>query len=155
MSNPECRCSCGRTCLLLPYAWVTRALGHVPGLNLLVGLNLICDYLLVVELNGHTHAVLVELKATWEPRAREQVRRSLPLLEYLRAVCEVQRESPFDDDSIQTSYLIICEKRRLNKQTLRAESTTRLSGEDYRNVEVRTYIGTTISLEILTGATRN
>ena len=129
--------------------------GHVPRLNIHAGLNLICDYLLVVELNGRTHAILVELKSTWEPRAREQVRRSLPLLEYLRAVCEVERETPFGDDNIRPGYLVICEKRRLNKQTLRAESTKRLSGEHYRNIRVRTYIGTTISLEILTGATRD
>ena len=38
--------------------------GHVPRLNLHAGLNLICDYLLVAELNGRTHAILVELKAT-------------------------------------------------------------------------------------------
>ena len=39
-------------------------MGHVPRLNLHAGLNLICDYLLVAELNGRTHAILVELKAT-------------------------------------------------------------------------------------------
>ena len=39
--------------------------GHVPRLNLRAGLNLICDYLLVAEVSGRTHAILVELKATW------------------------------------------------------------------------------------------
>ena len=37
--------------------------GHVPRLNLHAGLNLICDYLLVAEVSGRTHAILVELKA--------------------------------------------------------------------------------------------
>lgn len=125
--------------------------GHVPRLDLHAGLNLICDYLLVAEVSGRTHAILVELKATWDPRAREQVRRSLPLLAYLRTVCEVEREAPFDDDGIETGYLIICENRRLNKQTLRAEPVRMVDSEDYRDVRVRTYIGTTVSIEILTG----
>lgn len=127
--------------------------GHVPRLNLHAGLNLVCDYLLVAEVSGRTHAVLVELKATWDPRAREQVRRSLPLLTYLRTVCEVEREAPFDG-GIETGYLIICENRRLNKQTLRAEPVRTVDSEDYRDVRVRTYIGTTVSIEVLTGASR-
>ena len=129
----------------------SAGVGHVPRLNLHAGLNLICDYLLVAELNGHTHAVLVELKTTWEPRARDQVRRSLPLLAYLRAVCEVEREAPFDDHTTETGYLIICEGRRLNKQTLRTAPAETVDSEDYRNIRVRTYIGTTVSLEVLTG----
>ena len=129
----------------------SAGVGHVPRLNLHAGLNLICDYLLVAELNGRTHAILVELKATWEPRARDQVRRSLPLLAYLRAVCEIEREAPFDDGSIETGYLVVCEHRRLNKQTSRAEPARTADSEDYRNIRVRTYIGTTVSLEILTG----
>ena len=98
-----------------------EGVGHVPRLNLHAGLNLICDYLVLVESGDVTHAVLVELKATWEPRAREQVRRSPPILEYLRAVCEVNREAPFGDATIETGYLVICGNRRLNKQTTRAE----------------------------------
>lgn len=131
----------------------SAGVGHVPRLNLHAGLNLICDYLLVVELNGHTHAILVELKTTWESRAREQVRRSLPLLEYLRSVCEVEREAPFDGGRMQAGYLVICEKRRLNKQTMRAEPMKTAYSEDYKDITVRTYIGTTISLAILTGVT--
>ena len=123
---------------------------HVPGLNLHAGLNVIGDYLVVVESKGRTHAVLVELKATWEPRAREQVRRSLPLLEYLRSVCEVQRQAPFDDKGMQIGYLVICENRRLNKQTMKAAPVKTLDCEDYKNVRIWTYIGTTISLAILT-----
>lgn len=74
-------------------------------------------------------------------------------MEYLRTVCEVEREAPFDDGRIEAGYLIICEKnRRLNKQTLRAEPVSTVDSEDYRNVRVRTYIGTTVSIEILTGA---
>ena len=124
---------------------------HVPRLNIHAGLNLVCDYLLVVELNGHTYATLVELKATWDRKAREQVRRSLPLLAYLRSVCEVEREAPFDDPGIVTGYLVICRKRLLNKQTMKTEPVETVQIEEYKDITVRTYVGTTISLAILTG----
>lgn len=38
--------------------------GHAPGLRKDTGLESVCDYLLVAELNGNTHALLVELKKT-------------------------------------------------------------------------------------------
>ena len=128
---------------------------HAPRIRAGTGLNRVCDYLLLVEMGGHTHAVLVELKKTWEPRAREQVRRSLPLLEYLRSACEVEREARFDDDGIRVGYLVICENRRLNKQTTRPEPVEAVHSEDYKDITVRTYIGTTISLAILVGARRD
>ena len=59
--------------------------GHVSKLRADTGLESICDYLLFVERDGNTHAVLVELKKTWNRKAKEQLRRSLPLLEYLRS----------------------------------------------------------------------
>ena len=79
--------------------------GHAPRLKAGTGLNRIGDYLLVVELNGDTYAILVELKKTWDPRAREQIRRSLPLLEYLRSVCEVERGARFANTRIRVGYL--------------------------------------------------
>ena len=56
--------------ILTPVPVVAIRLGrggvsHAPGLRKDKGLESICDYLLVVELNGNTHAVLVELKKTW------------------------------------------------------------------------------------------
>ena len=129
--------------------------GHVPRIRAGTGLNLICDYLLAVELDGYTYAVFVELKKTWEGRAREQVRRSLPLVEYLRSACEVERGARFDGDGIRVGYLIICENKRLNKQTMRAEPVEAVHSEDYKDITVRTYIGTTISLAILTGTPPN
>ena len=128
---------------------------HAPRVRAGTGLNRVCDYLLLVEMGGHTHAVLVELKKTWEPRAREQVRRSLPLLEYLRSACEVEREARFDDDGIRVGYLVICENRRLNKQTTRPEPVEAVHSDDYKDITVRTYIGTTISPAILVGARRD
>ena len=143
--------------ILTPVPVVAIRLGrggvsHAPGLRKDKGLESICDYLLVVELNGNTHAVLVELKKTWQWKAKEQLRRSLPLLEYLRSACEVEHESGRDGTRISTGYLIICEKRPLDKQSPKANPAAAVQSEEYRNIRIRTYVGTTLSLTILTGA---
>lgn len=119
--------------------------GHVSNLRTDAGLESICDYLLVVERDGKTHAVLVELKKTWNRKAKEQLRRSLPLLEYLRSACEVERGTRYET-GMTTGYLIICERRRLDKQSPKPRPV-----EDYRNIKIRTRVGTTISLDLLTG----
>lgn len=119
--------------------------GHVSNLRTDAGLESICDYLLVVERDGKTHAVLVELKKTWNRKAKEQLRRSLPLLEYLRSACEVERGTRYETE-MTTGYLIICEQRRLDKQSPKPKPA-----EDYRNIKIRTRVGTTISLDLLTG----
>ena len=143
--------------LLTPVPVVAIRLGrgyvsHAPGLRKNKGLESICDYLLVVELNGNTHAVLVELKKTWEPKARKQLRRSLPLLEYLRSACEVEHEIRYDGTRISTGYLIICEKGRFDKQPPKASPAAAVRSENYRNIRISTYVGTTLPLAILTGA---
>lgn len=123
--------------------------GHVPGLRKDAGLESICDYLLVAELDGNTHAVLVELKKAWHRKAKEQLRRSLPLLEYLRSACEIEHETRRRE--LSTGYLVICERGRLAKQSPKARPTEAAGSEDYKNIKIRTWIGATISLGILAG----
>ena len=57
--------------------------GHLPGLRN-GPWKRICDYLLIFEIGNDVHAVFVELKktSTNEQRPKEQLRRSLPILEY-------------------------------------------------------------------------
>lgn len=129
-----------------------NGVGHVPGIRKDAGAEQICDYLLVVETGAETHAVLVELKKTWQSKAREQLRRSLPVLDYLRSACEVERQAPHDETRISTGYLVVCEKRRLNKQPPKLKGHKLIHSEEYRNIQIRTYVGTTISLAVLTGA---
>ena len=54
--------------------------------------NQICDYLLIGQANGSDYAIFVELKKTLreEEKPKEQLRRSLPILEYLLSVLPVQ-----------------------------------------------------------------
>ena len=115
----------------------------------------ICDYLLVAESGDRTHAVFVELKKTQteEEKPREQLRRSLPLLEYLRSVWEVESETPLGEHGIAVHYSILFERAspRLAKQRVRAAPTRPESEEDYKGLTVRTFVGTSVPLASLTG----
>ncbi len=115
----------------------------------------ICDYLLVVDWEGGLHAVFVELKrtSTGELRPRDQLRRSLPLLEYLRSVCEVEG-CDASIGSISTRYFIICEKRgrRLDKQSVKVDPARRIREERHEGVTIRTFIGTRVPFTTLLGA---
>ena len=53
-----------------------------------------CDYLIVVDKGAYYRAAFIELKKTLdeEHKPREQLRRSLPLLEYLRSLCSIHFE---------------------------------------------------------------
>lgn len=106
----------------------------------------ICDYLLVFETGNASHAVFVELKktSTDEQKPREQLRRSLPILEYLRSACRIEHGSASSESPVTVSYLMICEKRsmRLDKQPVRAEPAVRTREETYEDITIRTFIGT-------------
>ena len=115
----------------------------------------ICDYLLVAESETNTQAVFVELKKTKSngEKPREQLRRSLPLLEYLRSVCEVEHRTTFDRSDISTHYCIVFERNslRLDKQPVRTEPSRRIQDEEYKDIRVRVCVGTPVSLATLTG----
>lgn len=115
----------------------------------------VCDYLLVVESGEHRHAVFIELKKTLteEPRAWDQLRRSTPLLAYLRAVCEVE-SGEGETRSISTRCFIVAERggRRLDKQSVKTEPASRVRSVQFKNMTIRTFIGTRVSLATLIGA---
>ncbi len=118
----------------------------------------VCDYLLVGESDGATHAVFIELKKTLtnEDRPRDQLRRSLPLLEYLRSVCAVDRADAAPGSPTATTatvYSIICERggRRLRKQRLNANPERQVREAQYEGITIRTFVGTRVSLGTLTG----
>ena len=128
--------------------------GHAPGLGDGRFIR-ICDYLLVAESDTNTQAVFIELKktATTDKQPREQLRRSLPLLEYLRSVCEVEHRTTFDRSDISTHYCIVFERNslRLDKQPVRTEPARRIQDEEYKDIRVRVCVGTPVSLATLTG----
>ena len=125
---------------------------HLPGLREGPWTR-ICDYLLVFETGNVSHAVFVELKKTWrdEQKPREQLRRSLPILEYLRSACRIEYGPASSESPVKVSYLLVCEKgsTRLDKQPVRADPAARIREETYEDITIRTFIGTPLPLAAL------
>ena len=131
-----------------------EGVGHLPGLREGRSWTRICDYLLVFETGKASHAVFVELKKTWtdDQRPKEQLRRSLPILEYLRSACRIEHGSASIESSVTVSYLLICERgsMRLDKQPVRAGPAAGTRKQTYENITIRTFIGTSLPLAALT-----
>lgn len=101
----------------------------------------ICDYVLVDEAKDGCRVTLVELKSTLQKRTEglEQLRRSLPLAEYLMGVCEVELQSSWPR---RFNYALIAEKRtnRLDKQPVQLHADTTV--EDYMGIRAFVGVGT-------------
>lgn len=100
---------------------------HVDGLAL-SGLeegdwNQKCDYLLIVNSGAVYCAVFIELKKTltYEEKPLEQLRHSLPFLEYLRSLCRIHFEDGTPPE-VEVRYAVIAERGqpRLDKQAVKA-----------------------------------
>ena len=119
--------------------------GHVPGLRDGAPGRKICDYALLAESGDGIHATLIELKSTRndEEEPREQLRRSLPVLEYLRSACDVERGTD-GTRKMSVEYALVFEKeqaRTLSMQRVRREAPVT---ERYRNITVRTFVGNAV-----------
>lgn len=109
------------------------------------GWNQICDYLLIDDQGDECHVILVELKRTLQDRnkAFEQLRRSLPMADYLLSVCGVELRASWPRT---VSYVLIAEKRtnRLDKQHVRPQPGLRdRESCDYDGIEISVFVGTT------------
>lgn len=141
----------------LPAAFIairTERIGHVSRIND-GSWKRICDYLLVTESGDRIHAVFVELKKTQteEEKPRGQVRRSLPLLQYLRSMWEIESETPLGEHGIAVHYSILFERTspRLAKQAVRSDPTRPVREEEYKGLTIRTFVGTSVAFATLTG----
>ena len=107
----------------------------------------ICDYLLITARGGTYCAVFVELKETLRENddAREQLRRSLPILAYLRSVCAVEDRSEPD---VSVRYVILASRdaKRLDKQRIRNNPSEAIREERYRGIDVRSFACERISI---------
>ena len=103
----------------------------------------ICDYLVLTESGDRIHAIFVELKKTKksDDKPREQLRRSLPILKYLRSVWEIESETLLSEHGIiSVHYSILFEQtsQRLAKQPVRADPARRVDTEEYKGLKIRT-----------------
>ena len=58
---------------------------------------------------GKILVIIVELKKTLndEDKPNDQLRRSLPIFQYLRFVCEIESEFKIDDSDLVIEYVVI------------------------------------------------
>ena len=127
--------------------------GHPPGIQ--EGpCRRICDYLLIAKYKSNNYATFVELKKTSsnEEKPKEQLRRSLPILEYLRSACGIGNAGASNEPSMIVSYWVICERNsaKLDKQLVNADPAKRTRKEQYKNITIRTFIGKKIPFARLT-----
>lgn len=120
-------------------------LNHLPGLRDGPGKK-ICDYLLIARIDGTDHAVFVELKKSLASKGtpEEQLLRSRPLLEYLLAVCAVERGGKVSKPRI--SYVLVFENIHLNKAALRPDLSGKIDEISYKSINVKRFQGTELAL---------
>ena len=111
-----------------------------------------CDYLIVHEDDGVDHAVFVELKRTLgedKDYAMDQLFRSIPLLVYLRRICEIHFSDKPQQSKIPTRYVLLGEKlsERIDRQPGRPSQ--RQPPEIYKNITVNPFLGSRIGFNRL------
>ena len=108
-----------------------------------------CDYLLVHERKGENVVIFVELKKTLNEKGMEQLRRSLPLLDYLHSVCRIQYGVESYKSEMTIRYSIICEKinPRLDKQPVTPGRPPR--PEHYKGIKINKFVGSRVHFDLL------
>ena len=126
---------------------------HLPALQDRGDLKKICDYLLIGQLDGSDYAIFVELKKTLreEEKPKEQLRRSLPILDYLLSVCAVEHGS--GEHNLTIRYILIAEQSvdTLNKQRVQGEEAKKVNEETYKATQITTFVGTSVHFATLIG----
>ncbi len=118
--------------------------------------NQICDYLLIGQSNGSDYAILVELKTTLGERTKakgkEQLLRSLPILEYLLSVCAAEYGSS-EKSNLTIRYVLIAEKEhsRIYKRGSQrgGQGQPRQRQESYKSIKVATFVEPTVHFAAL------
>lgn len=116
------------------------ALKHLSCLK--SGCNKICDYLVIFQSNANYYAVFIEMKENMRgQRGHEQLRRSLPILDYLVSACKIEHNI---NPRISVKYVLVSEKvnSKLDKQPIRPISTKSIN-KRYKGIMVKEFIGKT------------
>ena len=139
----------------LPQCSVTIAIQKISHLSKLSTGRLTkrCDYLIVSQIDQYIYASFIELKTTMtnEEEPKEQLRRSLPIFEYLISVSEIEYEFSILKSDISISYAIIARRysERFDKQRVKIGPATTQQKEMYRGIAISKNIGTTMQFNTL------
>lgn len=111
----------------------------------------ICDYLLFCPVDDGEEAIFVELKRNLSDgsEGKEQLRRSLPYLDYLRSLCRIEYGRSVSPKRMSTRYAVIAEKTspRLAKQSVSGGHFA--SVETYRDIAILRLVGKRLRFEWL------
>ena len=114
-----------------------------------------CDYLMVIHRGITYHATFLELKKSLDEGASkplEQLRRSLPFLEYLRSLCSIHFEDAAPPD-VEVGYAVIGERgqRRFDKQAVKARPGQPVWTRPHLGITVSAFLGPKVPLAALVG----
>ena len=127
---------------------------HLPALQDRGDLKKICDYLLIGQSGDSDYAIFVELKKTLrqEEKPKEQLRRSLPILDYLLSVCAIEHGG--GEHNLTIRYILIAEQSidTLNKQRVQGAEAEKVQEETYKSTQITTFVGTSMNFATLVGS---
>ena len=110
----------------------------------------ICDYLLVIPTTENLwSAVLIEMKKTLagEEQAKEQLRRSIPVVKYLESLCAIESHRDWE---VIMRYVVVAEKRaRLDKDRIRPDTGPPPRREEYKGISVAIVVGDSLTAKAL------
>ena len=97
-----------------------------------------------------SRAILIEMKKTLSDAglAREQLRRSVPVVKYLQSLCEVESERPMQ---VVVRHVVIAEKAigRFDKEPTRVTKGSRSQKNVYKGNQVETIVGRSVAAKEL------
>ena len=116
--------------------------------------NQICDYLLIGRAGDSNCAILVELKATLgeknKAKGKEQLVRSLPILEYLLSVCAGEYgRSEKPNLTIRCVLVAEREHSKLSKRGSRSDKPGHAGQEIHKSIQVTMFVAPTVHFEAL------
>ncbi len=111
----------------------------------------ICDYLLLGKIGGEEHAIFIELKKNLgsSGNPEEQLLRSLPLLEYLLSVCDVEKGRKATRPRI--CYALVFDDIRLLKPSLRPNPSGMIDEVKHKTIKIRRFRGKELNLSDIIG----
>ena len=111
----------------------------------------ICDFLLLFKNKSKDFAIFLELKKTLDEGAKqkgkEQLRRSLPFLEYFCSVSKIHNDTETNKPIVQ--YAVVGERisSRLDKQSVKPMKPP--PSENYKDISVKMFVGKSIDFREL------
>lgn len=103
-----------------------------------------CDYMILFRLGEQDSVLFVELKKTVRDLSgHEQLRRSLPILDYLNRMCAIHFKTDIARPEVR--YVLIGERgsARLDKQRIRPGQEPQV--DDHENIKVTSVLGPSVA----------